>query len=187
MMASYRFTDFSSSFPSMLGGVCFIGLLLVAAVSDVRTRRIPNVLVLGLAVLGIAYSAAMLPVWSGVSRALLGLGLGFCLWIPFYALGMLGAGDVKLFAAGCCWLAPSQVIGAALLSALAGGVLSVAALVLSHGAGITLFRVVQITRDPSSLATPLTAPAGRPTLPYGLALVLGLGVAGWMPLVSRLT
>jgi prepilin peptidase CpaA len=171
----------------MVGGLCFIGLLSVAAASDIRARRISNVLVLWLAVLGIAYSAAMLPAWSGVSRALIGLGLGFALWIPFYALGMLGAGDVKLFAAGCCWLAPSQVIGAALLSALAGGVLSIVALVLSHGAGITLFRVAQIARDPSSLATPLTAPAGRPTLPYGLALVVGLVVAGWVPLVSRLT
>ncbi|MEO8561456.1 MAG: prepilin peptidase [bacterium] len=185
-MTSYRITDFSSSFSSMLGGLCFIGLLMIAAASDVRARRIPNALVLVLAVLGLAYSAFTLPVLIGASRAALGLGLGFSLWIPFYALGMIGAGDVKLFAAGCCWLAPSQVIVAALLSAFAGGVLSIIALVLAHGAGITVFRIAQVARDPTALATPLNTPEGRPTLPYGLALVVGLGVAGWVPLVSKL-
>jgi prepilin peptidase CpaA len=117
---------------------------------------------------------------------LIGLGIGFGLWIPFYALGMLGAGDVKLFAAGCCWLAPSQAFEAAFLSAVTGGVLSVIGLVLAHGFGLTSFRLVHALRDPKLISTPLSVPAGRPTLPYGLAMALGLAAVGWFPRMLRL-
>ena len=123
---------------------------------------------------------------SGIARAAAGFALGFALWIPFYALGMLGAGDVKLFAAACCWLAPSQVLLAALLSALAGGMLSIVALVLAHGFGLTALRVAEAFRDPLVLRTPLAVPAGRRTLPYGLALAIGLAVTGWLAPLVRL-
>jgi prepilin peptidase CpaA len=118
---------------------------------------------------------------------LLGLAIGFGLWIPFYALRMLGAGDVKLFAAASCWLAPSQVFGGALLSALVGGVLSVIGLALAHGIGLTTFRIAHGLRDPRLLATPLAVPKGRKTLPYGLAMTIGLLVVAWFPQWLRLS
>jgi prepilin peptidase CpaA len=124
--------------------------------------------------------------WVALSRALIGFALGFALWIPFYAMRMLGAGDVKLFAAASCWLAPSQIFGAALLSSLAGGVLSVVGLMLAHGVGLTTFRIAHAVRDPRLLATPLAVPAGRRTLPYGLAMAVGLAVVGWFPNLLRL-
>jgi prepilin peptidase CpaA len=115
------------------------------------------------------------------------LAVGFAIWIPFYALRMLGAGDVKLFASACCWLAPSQAVGAALLAAVAGAVLSVIGLVLAHGARLTTFRLAHALRDPKVLATPLAVPAARQTLPYGLAMAFGLAVAAWFPRMLRLT
>jgi prepilin peptidase CpaA len=174
-------SDFSGSALTISGGACFTLALITASVWDIRSRRIPNWLVIVLAVLGVCYSAVVQSPASGVSRALLGLLLGFALWIPFYALRMLGAGDVKLFAAASCWLAPSQIFGAALVSALAGGVLSVVGLVLAHGLGLTVLRVSHGLRDPKILATPLAVPAGRKTLPYGLAMTAGLLVAAWCP------
>jgi prepilin peptidase CpaA len=174
-------TGFSANAFGIGGGLCFTAALLVASVSDIRSRRIPNWLVMALAVLGMLYSAISLSPVHGVTRALLGMLLGFVLWIPFYALRMLGAGDVKLFAAASCWLALSQVIGAALAAALAGGVLSVIGLVLAHGLGLTTFRIAHGLRDPRLLATPLAVPAGRKTLPYGLAMTVGLLIAAWFP------
>jgi prepilin peptidase CpaA len=178
-------SSFADSPISLLGGGCFTLALLAASVWDVRSRRIPNALVLPLALLGIAYSALMLSPGVGVPRALVGLALGFGLWIPFYALRMLGAGDVKLFAAASCWLAYSQILGAAFASALAGGVLSLVGLVLAHGLGLTTFRIAHLARHPRMLATPLPVPAGRRTLPYGLAMTVGLLVAGWAPQLLR--
>jgi prepilin peptidase CpaA len=178
---------FSASALSIAGGACFTVALVAASVSDVRSRRIPNSLVLALAALGVVYSALLLSPTVGVPRALLGLAIGFGLWIPFYALRMLGAGDVKMFAAASCWLAPSQVFGAALLSALAGGVLSVIGLALAHGIGLTTFRIAHGLRDPRMLATPLAVPKGRKTLPYGRAMAIGLLVVAWFPQWLRLS
>ena len=173
-------SDFSASALTMVGGACFTLALAVASAWDIRSRRIPNWLVVALAVLGVCYSA-LAPTPSSVPRALLGMVIGFALWIPFYALRMIGAGDVKLFAAASCWLAPSQVLGAALAAALAGGVLSVIGLVLAHGLGLATLRVAHGMRDPRILATPLAVPQGRKTLPYGLAMTAGLVIAAWFP------
>jgi len=173
-------SDFSSSGLTLLGGACFTLALVVASVWDIHSRRIPNWLVIALAVLGVCYTA-LVQSPSDVPRALLGMLIGFGLWIPFYALRMLGAGDVKLFAAASCWLAPSQVLGAALVAAIAGGVLSVVGLVLAHGWGLATLRVAHGMRDPKILATPLAVPRGRKTLPYGLAMTTGLLIAAWFP------
>jgi prepilin peptidase CpaA len=173
--------EYPASALTIVGALCFTTALVVASVWDIRSRRIPNWLVLVLAVLGVCYSALVQPPLTGIGRALLAMVLGFTLWIPFYALRMLGAGDVKLFAAASCWLAPSQVIGAAIASALAGGVLSVIGLVLAHGLGLTTLRIAHGLRDPKMLATPLAVPAGRKTLPYGLAMTVGLLIAVWFP------
>jgi prepilin peptidase CpaA len=183
---AFPIVPFGATALSAVGGACFVGMLAAASLSDLRQRRIPNVLVAWLAVVGMCYSLLVLSPAVGASRALIGLVIGFGLWIPFYALGMLGAGDVKLFAAACCWLAPSQAFTAAVLSAVAGGVLSVVGLVLAHGVGLTTFRIAHAMRDPKLLATPLSVPAGRPTLPYGLAMAIGLSVAGWFPGLLRL-
>src|SRR6188472_185913 len=133
-------SGFGSSIFAALGGAVFTVGLVMASVSDVRSRRIPNRLVLFLALAGLVYSIVSTPTWSGVARSLIALAIGFGLWIPFYALRMLGAGDVKLFAAASCWLAPAHVVAAALLSAIAGGVLSIVGLVLAHGLGLTTLR-----------------------------------------------
>ena len=180
-MTSFSVIPFSASPWAVLGGVVFVGALVVASFTDVRSRRIPNKLVVALGLLGVVYSVLFLPPAEGASRALVSFAIGFTLWIPFYALRMLGAGDVKLFAAASCWLAPSQVVGAALVSALAGGVLSVIGLMLAHGVGLTTFRIAHAVRDPRLLATPLAVPAGRRTLPYGLAMAIGLAIAAWFP------
>jgi hypothetical protein len=84
-------------------------------------------------------------------------------------------------------MAPSQVFAAALLSAFAGGILSLAGLVLAHGIGLTTFRIAHFARDPKLLTTPLAVPAGRKTLPYGLAMAIALAVVAWFPRILTLT
>jgi prepilin peptidase CpaA len=180
-MTSLPLAQFSHSAGGLLAGACFLAALVVASVTDIRSRRIPNKLVLALGLLGVVYSVLAVSPLLGLSRALLSATIGFLIWIPFYAFRMLGAGDVKLFAAASFWLAPSQVLSAALVSALAGGVLSLAGLVWAHGFGLTTFRIAHLARNPKLLATPLPVPAGRTTLPYGVAMTIGLALAAWFP------
>jgi len=107
----------------MIGAVLLV-LLTAACVSDLRTRRIPNLLVVATAVTGTAIAVLTKPVIPGLMQAGGGLGTGLVIWLPFYALGMLGAGDVKLFAAAGALLGPATTVRAFFFTAIAGGVLA---------------------------------------------------------------
>ena len=85
--------------------IVLLAVLLVAAVYDVRYRRIPNwVTVTGVA-LGVALNAflrAPADAWfslAGVWFSLRGLGLAFGVYLVLYVIRAMGAGDVKLMAA----------------------------------------------------------------------------------------
>ena len=120
-------------------GVLFI-LLAVAAVFDVRTRRIPNWLTVTGAVYGIAYATAFPPVMHGtILFPLVGLVVGFLLFFPLYVMRAMGAGDVKLLAMAGAFLGPLDTLYCALASVIAGGALSIL-WALAHGTGLRLLR-----------------------------------------------
>ena len=118
---------------ALAAGLVFSTILVVAAIGDLRTRRIPNKLVAVLAVAGIAYSVVRVPVLPGLLQAGGGLLAGLACWLPFYALGWLGAGDVKLYAAAGAWLGPARAAEGALVGALFGAVLSLIWMMKSQG------------------------------------------------------
>ena len=92
----------------------------VATITDLRSRRIPNWLVLPFLVAGVA-ACAWLHGWHGVGQSLAGAGLGILLFGLFFLMGGMGAGDVKLCAAVGAWIGPSQLMVALVLTGLAGG------------------------------------------------------------------
>ena len=57
---------------------------------------------------------------------------GLAVFFPFFALGGMGAGDVKLMAAIGAWLGPGLALMTALYGAVAGGILAIG-VALSHG------------------------------------------------------
>lgn len=102
-----------------------LSIAIAATVTDLSTRRIPNLLTLGGAVLGLAYHLATGgPL--GVGAATTGWLLGAAVFFPVFALGGMGAGDVKLVAALGAWLGPLGALQVAIGSAIAGGVIGVA-------------------------------------------------------------
>ncbi len=104
---------------------------LIAVNCDLRTRRIPNLLTFGAAVAALLYG--MLDGGSpGVLQALTGWLLGAALFFPLFALGGMGAGDVKLLAALGAWLGPADAVYLAIFASMAGGVVGVA-VALYHG------------------------------------------------------
>jgi len=100
-----------------------VGVLCVATWTDVRSRRIPNWLVLPFLVAGVGVSAWQHG-WHGVAQSLEGLALGAALFGVLFALGGMGMGDVKLAAAIGAWIGPSQLVLALVLTGLAGGVMA---------------------------------------------------------------
>ena len=104
----------------------FVGTLLtLACVTDLRTRRIPNVLTGSAAIAAVLFHFAT-GGWQAAAWSLLGLCVGALLFLPMFALRGMGAGDVKLLAAVGAWLGPGQVATAALATSIAGGVLALA-------------------------------------------------------------
>ncbi len=95
----------------------------ISAIVDLRSRRVPNPLTLGIAVMGIALAAARVTNLS-VLAALAGAAIGLVLMLPGHLFGATGAGDVKLFAAIGTLLGPAHIVVAFLYTAIAGGILA---------------------------------------------------------------
>jgi prepilin peptidase CpaA len=82
-----------------------IGVSVAAVAWDVTTRRIPNALTFGAEIAAVAVHVYF-EGWAGIGPSLAGWLVGAALFFPFFALGGMGAGDVKLLAAVGAWIGP---------------------------------------------------------------------------------
>ena len=159
----------------------FAALLVAAAASDVKSRRIPNVLVLAGLAGGLALGAAA--GLASLAAAALGTALALVVVFPLFALGALGAGDAKLFMVVGAFMGPRGFLAALLVSALVGGALG---LVAAFRSGLLLPLLVR-TRDLAVNAVTLGRHGARPSLsdagavsvPYGVAIAIG-SLAVWL-------
>jgi prepilin peptidase CpaA len=115
---------------------------------------------------------------------LVGLVVGLLVFFPFFALGGMGGGDVKLMAALGAWVGWQAIVWTALYGAVAGGALALVVAVghgylrqaLSNIGGLLLFWSAQGIRPMPALT--LEHGAG-PRLPYAIPIFVGLVVALW--------
>ena len=108
----------------MLLNLSHAGAITIAAaacVTDLRSRRIPNVLTFGGALAGLLFHAITGGI-PGFSQAIGGWMVGAMVFAIPFALGGLGGGDVKLLAALGAWLGPVTTIWLALYAGVAGGI-----------------------------------------------------------------
>jgi prepilin peptidase CpaA len=159
----------------------FLAMLFVACASDVRARRIPNWLSASLALSGVLFTILEHSLVRGVGIALGGMLLGLLLWFPSYVFRLLGAGDVKLFAAAGAWLGPMRTFEAAVIAGVLGGLLALVWLLRFRGLEGTTTTLLAARLVPSTLVQPRTGPVTRQHLPYSIALSLGLAIAAWLP------
>jgi prepilin peptidase CpaA len=175
---------FGTTESGLLWGALFSALLLAGCATDIRDRRIPNLLVLVILASGVLYSVATLPLGEALLRSLAGAGLGFGIWIAFWLLGLLGAGDVKFFAAAGAWLGPQGAWRAALVAAILGGVLAIYSLIRARQlkSGVERTALALSSRSLGVLGSTDENPAeAKRHLPYGVALAGGALVAAWLP------
>jgi prepilin peptidase CpaA len=152
-------------------------VLAVATFTDLRSRRIPNWLVLPFLVIGIAVSA-WLHGWHGVGQSFEGLGVALLLFGSLFWLGGMGAGDVKLCAAIGAWVGPGQLFLALIMTAMAGGVMALGWAAyrgflkeLFAGAGKLFFGWKERGLQPDPELT-LSNPSAR-KMPYAPAIAIG--------------
>jgi prepilin peptidase CpaA len=161
--------------------VTLIATVLVGVWTDVRTRRIPN----GLTIAALLAALALRAVFglAALLDGVLGAGLALALLLPLFALGGVGGGDAKLLVAVGAFLGPGGFLVALLVTAVAGGIISV---VYAVRRGVIL-PVLLNTRG--LLKYVFTAGRGgeRVTLetqgalsiPYGVAIAAGAIFAVW--------
>jgi prepilin peptidase CpaA len=156
----------------------------VACAIDLRSRRIPNWLTFSAALVGLGYQLAVHGPGGALSGGA-GLLVGIAIFFVPFALGGLGAGDVKLVAALGAWLGPYEIVWLALYTVIAGAVLAVGVslvrgylrqalsniwLLLMH------LRIVGFRPHPE-----LTIHHARgPKLAYGVAIFAGTMVTIWI-------
>ncbi|MEO5897244.1 MAG: prepilin peptidase [Vicinamibacterales bacterium] len=164
--------------------VVTIGIAVVAAIWDLRTRRIPNVLTFGAAVLAVAVHAYTGGP-SGAGWSVAGWLVGVAFFLPFFILAGMGAGDVKLLAALGAWLGPGQAAWLALFSLIAGGVLGLA---VALGYGYLTQAIANIgwmfqfwrSEGPKPVPEVTLATHKGPRLAYAVPVLAGLMVTLWL-------
>jgi prepilin peptidase CpaA len=131
--------------------------LLIAAFTDIRTRKIDNRLNLAVA-LGapLFWWATGLSLWPGVPLQF-GVAVAcFAFCCVFFALNWMGGGDVKLLTALALWFQPLDFLSMFMLIAIIGAVLTIA------------FGAWHIARRQKE----------RVAIPYGIAIGAAEGGAG---------
>jgi len=162
-----------------LSEIALAALVIVAAVYDIRFRRIPNWLVLAGFCLGLALNVFFLRL-DGLILALLGAALAFAVYLPFFALRAMGAGDVKLMIAIGAFVGARNWLILFLITAILGGILAVCLLLIRGGLIRALKNVLFILGELVRLRLPYQGDPALDvkhpravTLPHGVSIALG--------------
>jgi prepilin peptidase CpaA len=154
-------------------------VLVVAAAIDGWKLKVPNWITYPLVVSGWIYSTACFG-WEGLAWSLVGTVVGLLLLLPAYAIGGMGAGDVKLLAGVGAWMWGTTTLYAFCVSAVVGGAIALAMILwrrdwYHHTYQFwTIVNEILEVRDPNALST---IAAGRKKtmllLPYGIPIAIG--------------
>lgn len=154
-------------------------LVVIAAITDFRSRRIPNWLVLTGFLLGLALNAVLYEL-EGLKLAGRGFGLAMLLYCPLYLLRAMGAGDVKLMAAVGTIVGAANWLGIFILTSILGGICAILLMSLKGRTRETLSNVAMVLRELAFFRAPYLQKSeldvGNPkaaTLPHGVMIALG--------------
>lgn len=142
-------------------------LLIAAAVSDLRVRRIPNLVSGAIAVLWLAHVLVGAGQPAPMVDLLYASGI-FLLCFMLWRFKIIGGGDVKLLSVLALWAGGPFVLPFLALTALAGGLLSLFWIACQRG---RLLLPVRMACGLASAGLP-TLPGDQSGVPYGGAISL---------------
>src|SRR3954467_4656842 len=108
--------------------VWFVTITLVlAALIDGLKLKVPNWITFPMIIAGWIYSAMLSPYagWEGLMYSVLGTIVGLALLMPAYAIGGMGAGDVKLLAGVGAWVWCTTTLYAFAVSTIVGAIIAI--------------------------------------------------------------
>jgi prepilin peptidase CpaA len=169
---------FSTGAFSSWAGIVAVGLLMAVVEEDLRRGRIPNrITFLGFA--AALLHATWMAGFDGLLSAFAGATVGLAvLAIPF-AMGWLGAGDVKAMMALGAFFGVSALPSLLWWITVLGGLLALCTLI-AEGQGLELLRRWRQSLELSLLTRsswyigPAAGSAAAASLPFGVAIALGV-------------
>ena len=150
-------------------GAAYSLILVVAAVSDIQKRRIPNWTVVAL--VGLFAGLAALDRGAHLVSALEAAGIAFVVSVGLYAIKVVGAGDSKLFTAVALFAGLGYLPLLVVATTLTGGAIALVSLATRPTRALVLFNL----RGQGDW--------GR-GIPYGLAIAVGGAVVMWGPIAG---
>ncbi len=153
--------------------------MIVAAVIDGYKLKVPNWITFPMILSGIAANT-ILHGWGGLGGSLLGTAVGLALLMPAYAIGGMGAGDVKLLAGVGAWVMPEVTFYAFCWSTVIGGVIAIGMVLVRRSWTKHKTQFFMIANEIMTVGNPseLSAIAAQRKssmllLPYGIPLAIG--------------
>ena len=152
-------------------------ILLLATYTDLKKHLIPNILSLGGLLIGLSMHTYQTGL-DGLLFSLQGIGVGFFLFIPFYMLKGMAAGDVKLMAAIGAFMGPYDTLIIVFSTLICGGLLALAYIALNKSGKYTLRRyglmlkTLYVTRKWIYIKPTESDIAGL-RFPYAIAILVG--------------
>lgn len=170
-------------------------IVLGALLTDVRSRRIPNELVV--LALGAGFFSHMVgpvdgsggllsnqPGALGVQGAFLGALTGFAIFLPLYVLRAMGAGDVKLMAGIGSFAGPAGALNLVLFIFIMGGMLALVRMCWTGSTRRVLGNVIPMVlaaTDVNGRSQIRPPPRSVDGMPYAVAMAAGLLTYGaWL-------
>ena len=164
--------------------------LVVAAVIDGLQLKVPNWITFPMVISGWIYSTAAFG-WEGLGWSLVGTVVGLALLMPAYAIGGMGAGDVKLLAGVGAWVGATHTFFAFAATTIVGGVIAVIMVVSrptwsKHRDQFwVIFGEILTIKDPNKLAEiAAERKSSMMLLPYGIPIAIGS--IGWFAFAGLL-
>lgn len=154
-------------------------VLVVAAVIDGIQLKVPNWITFPMIITGWVFSVVV-GGWEGLGWSLFGTVVGLALLMPAYAIGGMGAGDVKLLAGVGAWMHGTHTFFAFCATAVVGAICAVLMVLWAkkwkkHKDQFHLIlNEILVIKNPNELAK--IAAERKPTmmlLPYGIPIAIG--------------
>ena len=169
---------------------------IIAAYIDGKELRVPNKLTFPMIIAGWMWSSIYYGMtgegwYVGLMWSLAGTAVGVATLLPAYAIGGMGAGDVKMMAAIGAWVHCTITFYAFCIGSIVGAILAVI-MILASGEGkkhfhqfFFILNEISTVKDPEKLAEIATERKTKMRLlPYGIPLAIGTVLYfAWMGLL----
>jgi len=160
--------------------VKFVSLVLIwAAYIDGKELRVPNWITFPMVLTGLIFNAVTNG-WMGLGDGLVGMVVGLLCLLPLYAVGGMGAGDVKLMAGMGAWLGAGITFFAFCVSTVVGAIMAIGMVLWSQRFQKHYLNFLVILNEWMTIKNPKElskiAAERKPTmmlLPYGIPICIG--------------